>query len=201
MISQKVNELFVVSKNNPAALEELTDILTSYGISLAKHLFYKFGVYNLTIDDLEDYILFIVNMIYNSYIPGKKSFSDFVKFIMYKRLTSRIIDLCNELGLQTYSLDEAYDETNCLYEIIEDKNCCSIPDLISLDEFNYKMSSPEAKDSLIDLKKKKVFSLESKGYSGKEIMKLLNLTEGQYRYLKSLIQQDIDLLKIKMELK
>ena len=53
----------------------------------------------------------------------------------------------------------------------------------------------------MDSKKKKVYALEQLGYSGKEIMKMMKMSEGTYRYIKSLIKNDIEIEKFKMDIK
>ena len=200
-MEKDVNHLFVVAKNNSAALKELTDILTSYGRSVTKSIFTKYGIFNLTYEDTEDYILYIIVYIYNTYIPNKKSFKDYVTFVMFKRLTTKIIELCKTNNLQVASLDETFDDESTLYEVIEDKTCHSIPESISFDEFHMKMASPNALDNSLEIKKKKLFILEEHGYSGDEIMEILKLSPGQYRYIKSLIKNDLEIEKIKLDLK
>lgn len=196
-----INHLFVVAKNNTAALKELTNMLFKYGLALARNIIQKYRAYKIGIEDIEDYILEIINYVYLNYEPGKKSFSDYVSFVLYKRLTSKIVELYASSNLKVISFDDTIDETFSVHEVIEDRSCNSIPDEISLSEFNLRMSSPNASDSSIDLKKKKIYSLEQIGYSGPEIIKLLRLTEGQYRYLKSLIKEDIKMEKMKIDLK
>jgi len=196
-----INNLFVAAKNNDAALKELTEILFSYGKAISKSIIDKFNIYNVAIEDIEDYILFVINYVYVSYIPTKKTFNEYVTFVMHKRLTSKIFELSSTPCYQKISLDQQFDDNNSLYEVIEDKSVNSIPEEISYNEFHFRMASPKAAENSVELKKKKLYALEELGYTGSEIMKTLKISEGQYRYLKTLIKKDLKDFKNKMELK
>lgn len=198
---KELSSLFIAAKSNEAALERLTDELLSYGRSVAKNIMHRYNVFNLVVEDIEDYILFVIKRIYDNFEPNIKNFNDYVTFVMYRRLTSKILEMCSVSTSQVKSLDEDLDDSFSYYDIIEDKNCVSIPDTISYNEFQLKMSSPNAKDHPMDSKKKKVYTLEQLGYSGKEIMKMMKMSEGTYRYIKSLIKNDIEIEKFKMDIK
>ena len=197
-----ISNLFCAAKTNNAALEELTNCLFNYGKKISKSIMIKYGIYNLTIEDLEDYILFLINYVYTTYVPDKhKTFYEFTIFVMQKRLTSKIIELCKQLSLQCQSLDEDFLDGNTFHDLIEDNSCLSIPEQVSMDEIHLKMSSPLATDDLFETRKKKVYMLQSAGYSSTEIMKKLRLTEGQYRYIKNAIKKDLKSFTNKIEVK
>ena len=200
-MTKELSSLFIAAKSNEAALERLTDELLSYGKSVAKNIMHRYNIFNLVVEDIEDYILFVIKRIYDNFEPNIKNFNDYVTFVMYRRLTSKILEMCSVSTSQVTSLDEDLDESFSYYDIIEDKNCASIPDTISYNEFQLKMSSPNAKDHPMDAKKKKVYALEQLGYSGKEIMQMMKMSEGTYRYIKSLIKEDLEIAKIKMDIK
>ncbi len=197
-----VDNLFKVSQNGDnRALQELTNYLFNYGRKVAKSLMEKMSIYNITLDDIDDYILFIINYVYTSFSSETKSFFDFAKFVLNKRLTSKLVELCKIFSVQGKSLDETTSDGTSLYELVEDCNCASIPEQISFEEIHLQMSSPKATDDAIEIKKKRVFMLQSAGYNSMEIMRRLRLTEGQYRYIKKLIQKDLESMKLKIELK
>ena len=200
-MKKDINVLFQCAQNSENALRELTDVLMSYGKAVTKSLINRYSIYNITVDEVEDYILALVNDIITNYIPGRVSFKDYVMFVMYKRLTSKLIELCSKKVASVVSLDDCFDDDTPYYDIIEDKKCESIPESISYDEFHFSMSSPRLTDDPISIKKKKVYALEEQGYTGIEIIQLLKLSEGQYRYIKSLIKKDLELMKNKMDLK
>lgn len=196
-----IDALFDDAKSSEVALKILTDELMSYGKSVTKSIINRYSIYNITIDEVEDYILSIVNDVIRNYHKNNLTFKEYVVFVMYKRLTSKLIELCNNKWSQVISLDENFDDDTPLYDVIEDKTCGSIPESISYNEFQLKMSSPHAKDDPLESRKKKVYTLEQQGYSGIEIMALLHISEGQFRYIQSLIKEDLELMKKKMALK
>lgn len=200
-MQKNISTLFIAAKSNEGALEVLTNELLSYGKSVAKSIMHRYNVFNLVVEDIEDYILFVIKRIYDNFEPNIKNFNDYVTFVMYRRLTSKILEMCSVSTSQVTSLDEELDESYSFYDIIEDKNCPSIPDTVSFNEFQLRMSSPNADDDQTETKKKKVFALEQLGYSGREIMKMMRLSEGTYRYIKTLIKNDIEIEKFKMDIK
>lgn len=199
--TKRLNSLFLVAKNNDDALKELTNLLLILGKRMAQNIIRKFGIFSFRFEDIEDYILFIINYIYNNYDSSKHSFGEYASFVMYKRLTTRIIDSTNSNYSKIESLDDINDDGLIIYETIANPNEVPIPDLVSEREYHLKMSSPRASDSSIERKKKLVFNLIAKGYTGNEIMKILRITLGQFTYLKKQIKNDNTNNEFKIELK
>lgn len=196
-----LNQLFKNINSSISYLNELTDELIELGKRMASSILKKYDIKNVTLDDLEDYILFVINYIYENYNESKKDFEKYVRYVMYKRLTSKILDMSFAYATISASLDEILEDGTPIIELISDEDEDSIPNSISMNEFNFKMSSPKLNDSATDRIKKKVYFLMHVGYSTEEIKKILKLSENQYRYIVKLINADAKNLKMEYELK
>ena len=151
-------------------------------------------------DDVEDYILYITYVVLKDYDESKGKFSDFATYVFTKRLTTKLVNICSRHDLKVGSLDENLQDGTPLMEIIEDKTSPTIPQQVSFNNFRLEISSPKSNTEQ-ERNKTKVIKLLEAGYTGCEIMKILCLTKGKYRYIRDLIEQDLKLSKIKMELK
>lgn len=195
-MEKDINYLFAMAKQNQAFLYELTNQLMSLGRKVANSIIKKYAVYNVILDDVEDLILYLVYYVFCSYIGNPRGFERYARFVFYKRLTSAIIDKCIASSMKIDSLDDELMDGTPIIEMIPDQKP-SIPDQVSLNEAKLRLASPKASDNEIERKKHKVFNLQCAGYSSREIMKILHLSEGQYRYLLKLLNEDAKIFNTK----
>lgn len=191
--------LFDGAKTNSAFLFELTKMLLEMGKKMAISIIKKYGIYNVVVEDIEDYILYVINSIYETYDYKHENFDEYAKYVLYRRIESKIIDLSHTFDMRIQSLDQILSDGTPLIELISDDEAATIPEEISSKEFRLRMSSPKATDSRIVRKKRKVYNLYTAGYTSKEIMQILDLTEGQYRYIIKLLIKEIKDFKIRIE--
>ena len=192
-------DLFEGAKTNSAFLYELTKMLLEMGKKMARSIINKYGLRNVIVEDIEDYILYIINLIYETYDSTQENFDKFAEYVLYKRIETKIFEICNKFQAQIQSLDDVLDDGTPIIELIPDDETAPIPEEISSNEFHLRMSSPKATDSKIMRKKRKVYNLYTAGFTSKEIMKILDLTEGQYRYILKLLSKEIKDFKIRIE--
>lgn len=200
-MSTKYDKLFEHAKSNAGYFKELTKELIEMGKKMAISIIQKNGLRYITVDDVEDYILDIIWYIYANYDEKETSFSEFSKYVMYKRLVSKMIDSYVARSMVIGSLDDVTDDGTPILELIEDTNLKHIPDDISFDEAHLKICSPKSSDSNTQRTKKRVYNLINAGYSSKEIKKFLKINESQLRYLLKLINEDIKNVQNKIDCK
>ena len=200
-MKKSINSLFEEAKNNEAVLEELTKVLLKRGHQAVQTITSKNNLICTPMVDEEGYILEVINYIYGHYQSTKKSFEEYAIYVLYKRLTSMVVNACSSYGRMVDSLDLFLEDGTSIYELIPASDSSSIPDEISLEELHLKMSSPKPTDRERDRLKRKVYLLKNAGFSTNEIKKHLNISENQYRYLLELINADLKDLENHIELK
>lgn len=200
MTTNSLDNKYFLACLNSANQADLVDALIDTGKRLTRYLIKKLNCYNILVDDVEDYILYITYVVLKDYDESKGKFSDFATYVFTKRLTTKLVNICSRHDLKVGSLDENLQDGTPLMEIIEDKTTPTIPQQVSFNNFRLEISSPKSNTEQ-ERNKTKVIKLLEAGYTGCEIMKILCLTKGKYRYIRDLIEQDLKLSKIKMELK
>lgn len=189
-MKRTINDLFLLAKKDESFLGELTDRLIIYGENIAKITLKRLNIYNIAIEDLQDYILFIVYYIYINYKSESVNFQNYARFVFKKRLTSKIMELINSFAMKSYSLDDVLDDGTPLVETIP-ANLKSVPDLVDLNDLRLSMSSPKRKLKGQEKLMQMIYTLRCQGYTRNEIMDMLHLTLGRYRYLSRLISSDL----------
>ena len=200
-MSNNLDKLFEHAQVNTGYLRELTNELIKMGEKMAMSIIRKNGMRYLTVDDVEDYILEIITYLYLNYKDDQTSFTEFAKYVMYKRLVSKMVDSYFSRSMVVGSLDDVTDDGTPIMELIEDSNVKPIPDGISFDEEHLKICSPKSNDSNTQRTKKRVYNLVNAGFTTKEIKKILNISESQLRYLLKLINDDIKNVQNKIDCK
>lgn len=191
-MSLNLDRLFEQAKNNSAMLNELTECLMSEGRKAVQSIIRRYNVVCTANVDTEGFILEVINYIYSNYQEGRISFEKYARYVMNKRLTSMIVSACSLSTRISYSLDTSLPDGTPIIEILPSTGNSTIPDEISYDDYNLILSSPKADVSkTTNFLKNNVRSLRMKGYSSKEIQKLLKINENQYRYIIKLIGKDI----------
>lgn len=200
MTEKSINALFEASLTNPGALEDLTNLLIKRGRVAVQAIATKHNLICTPNVDTEGCILEVVNYIYQHYIPSKKTFEEYAVYVMYKRLTTKIVNACTSYGRIIESLDEVLSDGTPLIELIPNPDI-AIPEDVSLKELHLRMSSPKATDHGKDRLKRKVYTLKNLGFSSTEIKHYLGLSENQYRYLVDLLTEDMKDFENKIEMK
>ena len=175
--------------------------LFQIGKRMAYSIFTKYQVNNVTIEDVEDYILEIIYYIFETYEPRGKTFDECSRYILYKRLTSKIMGMAVANNLNSKSLDDILEDGTPIIELIPNKDCFDIPNEISLNELDLIMSSPKVSDSKSQKLQKKIYKLQNEGYSSRDIKEILNITENQLRYLIEKNNKNIKELEFKIKMK
>lgn len=199
-MEKDINYLFAMSKQNQAFMYELTERLIDLGKRIARSIFKKYVIYSVILEDVEDLILHLVYQIYLTYVGSYSGFERYARYYFYKRLTSAIVDKCISSSMRVESLDDLLSDGTPIIEMIPDQKP-SIPDQLSYEEVKLRLSSPKSNDREIERTKRKVFNLQCAGYSSKEIMKLLHLSEGQFRYLIKMLNDDAKIIQYKIDIK
>ncbi|MBQ0009472.1 MAG: hypothetical protein KBS97_04315 [Firmicutes bacterium] len=188
-MSSNINNLFQLSKKDDAYLDVLTKELINKGKRLAVSIIKTSGLHCFVLEDFEDYILDIIVYILANYNSKTKTFDEFATYVLFKRITSKIKDSYLSRSMFVCSLDDLTDDGVPYIELFPDKNIINIPDEISYEELNLKMCSPKNNDTETQRTKKRILVLLKAGYTSAEIKKILNLTEGSYRYILSLVTE------------
>lgn len=198
---RNINLLFQKAKTDAAYLNELVNSLIKLGRKIANIIISKYFIYNISVEDVDDYILYLVNYILNEYKPDTQTFEQYANFVFSRRLTTKIIDMFMTFDLKISSLDDQLEDGTPLMDIIPNKNVHHIPDEISLKELELEMSSPKATDNKTNRLQRKVFKLQKAGFSNREIKEILGITEDQIRYLIKLNNKGIKEFEFKIKIK
>ena len=201
MTLKSINSLFEASLTNPGALEELTNLLIKRGEKVVQTIVLKHNLICTPIVDEEGCVLEVINYIYQHYIPSKKTFEEYATYVMYKRLTTKIVSACTGYGRPIESLDSLLNDGTPIIELIPNSAINAIPEDISVEELHLKMSSPKANDCQRDRLKRRLYSLKNLGFTSNEIKHYLRLSENQYRYLLGLLTEDVKKFENKIEMK
>lgn len=197
----RLDELYFLACNDSASKNFLIHELINLGKRIAKQKIAKLMIYNVQYEDIEDYVLYIANKILINYTNDKGLFSDYASYVFGKRITTKIVNLCQTYGKKLASLDAVLEDGTPLIEMVQDSKYPSIAEEISLNELKSLMSSPNVKNSKVEKLAKKVYEHINAGYLPSEIMQKFKLSKGQYRYIRALIAKEISDYKNRLELK
>jgi len=151
--------------------------------------------------DFIEYVDFLFLKILNEYEPERGSFSWYTEYVLQTKLAGKITQVVGAAGSSRILLND-YGEDNYLsIEDFADPNQTPIASDLAIENFKYKIASPEKvknKDAKI---KNKILLLLYAGLKNTEICRKLNMTMGDLRGYLRRIKEDDDMINLKLDLK
>ena len=190
----------LATQGDSEAYDSLYKEFTSKANNLISSIIKNYSFYAGIPADFSDLIDKIFFRVLREYDMNRSSFSSYVEFVFNTRLannvTSIILDSMNDFKL----LDDMFEEQNFI-DAAADPNQIPITKDIAIQNFTYKIASPNKSKSKKERIRDKILLLQYKGYTNVEICKVLNITLGQLRGYQKQISKDKDIINFKLEMK
>lgn len=165
-------------------------------LSVAKHS--KIEQFNL-----EDLKLLLSDMfigIIRGFNIAVSPFKTYATFLLKKRALRIIEESISFSNKFVCSIDAPNKEGISILDVAESEDYASMQNELYKSSNSYFLSSTNFKSKKIDKRLTKLLDYQEKGFKKKEIMRIMNLTDGQYRYLLRVLY-DIEHGNIKIALK
>ena len=189
---KKINfdDLYVsASSGNKEAYDKLFLWFQNLGISIAKDFIKTQGIYSLDMDEMKLHISELFLLSIRSFGVGKIPFQKYSEFLLRKRIPKFVVENSFESNGQTISLDSVNDDGIALIDTIESNDYQDMVSEMYADEHTYRFASSRFRTIDVNENLKSLIRLKKEGYRKSDICKMLNLSEGQYRYLKRVMNK------------
>lgn len=187
-MSQKINRVFLeCTSNNKNAYDTLYHWFIDQGIIIALATAKIYSIMDFNIEDAICQLSGIFLDLIRTYGFGDYPFDRYAMFLLRRRIQKIMKENSSFSNPIVISLDEEISSGVCLLDVISSSDYVDMNEKINTDYENMMFASRSYKSIKLDQKIKRLILLKEEGYHKKNIMKILNLTDGQYRYLLRLI--------------
>ena len=152
-------------------------------------------------EDFCDYIDFLFFKILSEYDNERGSFSRYIEFVLSTRLRTKVMEAIMEDKPVYMNCDDSDDGTINPIEIIKDPNEVPMLSNIVIDNFKATIASPNKNRTNSERTRNKVLMMQIAGYNNSEICRKLNLTPGELRGIIHRMDEDEEMINLKLELK
>ena len=135
----------------------------------------------------------------NNYEAERGQFCVYCDYLISKRLANVVKQTLYDD--QIYRADMEYSDDDQFMDRLADPDSNNMLSEIVIDDFKYKIASPNKHKSKERRIRDKVLMLQLAGYSNKEICQKMNMTYSSLRWLVDKARDDEDLINLKLDLK
>lgn len=160
----------------------------------------KMPKYQVNPADFADFVDILYFKILNDYDPNRGSVSNYIEYVLNRRLVPKVQQILIEESEQYTNFNEQR-ECNEPIETYADPNQKSFLEDIAINDFKLKISSPGNKKSNFKKMRDKILAMSYAGFTIKEICNELNITVSEYRWLLKKMKEDPDIINFKLEMK
>ena len=183
---------------------EAYQILYSEFLNKARNLIRLIGksCSNFTVNP-GDFSQFIDSLFFraiNEFNPLKGTFSSYVEFIFSYRLTDYVRNKLIQEANTFAPIENSFGEA-CSIELIPDPNQPSITTELIKNNFTYKIASKRNNKTFVERITDKILLLQYAGYKDSEICRALKISVAKLRKYKKLIENNDEIVNLKLDLK
>ena len=186
------------STGNKDSYRKLYSWFQNLGNSIAIGILQKKGIYTFSKEDLGFYIAEVYLDVLRTYAVGKIPFHRYAETVLKKRMTRIVANMLRDQADRPLSLDTMDEDGIPLIEKVDSGDYEDMILKIETDEHRQIIASKSNHSMVVNSRIKKLMKFREAGMSKKEICRRMNLTDGQYRYMKRSIR---DILNSTIEMK